>query len=211
VRSGADSVDLTALVLHPAGTVRDGVLSGYKIGRYQTMPLRGNPVYLPPKGFVEVTDGDRGVLVSPHFTLGQFVCKEPGEPQYMAFSSALLDKLEAIVDVVASKGWSPESVVIMSGFRTPEYNTAIGNHTIYSRHLWGDAADIYLDRDGNGVMDDLNGDGRSDVRDARLLALWIDQAVRTVPLIPGGLAAYTPTAAHGPFVHVDARGFRARW
>jgi len=99
----------------------------------------------------------------------------------------------------------------MSGFRTPAYNAAIGNHTVYSRHLWGDAADIYVDADGDGVMDDLNGDGRSDVQDARVLAGWIDRAVRRVPLIPGGLAAYRRTAAHGPFVHVDARGFRVRW
>ncbi|MCG6988905.1 MAG: hypothetical protein LJF06_12095 [Gemmatimonadetes bacterium] len=99
----------------------------------------------------------------------------------------------------------------MSGFRTPAYNAAIGNQTVYSRHLWGDAAAVYVDADGNGVMDDLNGDGRSDVQDARVLAGWIDQAVRKVPLVPGGLAAYRRTAAHGPFVHVDARGFRARW
>jgi hypothetical protein len=115
------------------------------------------------------------------------------------------------VGVLAAKGRPAGSLVIMSGFRTPAYNAAIGNQTVYSRHLWGDAADVYVDADGNGVMDDLNGDGRSDVQDARVLAGWIDQAVRKVPLVPGGLAAYRRTAAHGPFVHVDARGFRARW
>ena len=27
----------------------------------------------------------------------------------------------------------------------------------------------------------------------------------------GGLGKYKKTASHGPFVHVDVRGFRARW
>ena len=27
----------------------------------------------------------------------------------------------------------------------------------------------------------------------------------------GGLAAYDATTAHGPFVHIDLRGYRARW
>ena len=29
--------------------------------------------------------------------------------------------------------------------------------------------------------------------------------------VVGGLGAYGSTAAHGPFVHVDTRGHRARW
>jgi hypothetical protein len=27
----------------------------------------------------------------------------------------------------------------------------------------------------------------------------------------GGLGKYPPTAAHGPFVHVDVRDYSARW
>ena len=109
------------------------------------------------------------------------------------------------------KGDSAISLAVMSGFRTPAYNAAVGNTTVYSRHLWGDAADVYVDADGNGDMDDLNGDGRSDIQDARVLASWIEEAVASSPVRSGGLAAYRRTAAHGPFVHVDARGVRARW
>jgi hypothetical protein len=99
----------------------------------------------------------------------------------------------------------------MSGFRTPAYNASIGNTTIYSRHLWGDAADVYVDADGDGRMDDLNGDGRHTVADARLLATWVEGLEARKSWRPGGLASYRANAVHGPFVHVDARGTRARW
>jgi hypothetical protein len=31
------------------------------------------------------------------------------------------------------------------------------------------------------------------------------------PDLVGGLSAYRANSAHGPFVHIDARGVRARW
>ena len=60
----------------------------------------------------------------------------------------------------------------MSGFRTPQYNVAGGNtggRAGLSRHMYGDAADVFIDNDGDGVMDDLNRDGRSSIEDARVI------------------------------------------
>jgi len=31
------------------------------------------------------------------------------------------------------------------------------------------------------------------------------------PGLVGGIGIYPATSAHGPFVHIDARGTRARW
>jgi len=62
-------------------------------------------------------------------------------------------------------------------------------------------------------MDDLNGDGRVDLQDAGVLYEIVDDLYGRpwyAPLI-GGLARYRTTSAHGPFVHVDVRGSRARW
>lgn len=50
----------------------------------------------------------------------------------------------------------------------------IGNRTTYSAHLYGGAADIYLDADGDGLMDDLTGDGLSTYADAAKLAEIIE-------------------------------------
>lgn len=206
-----DTVDLTALVLHPASAVRNGSLHGYRIGTYRAKPLRGDPSYLPPDGFLEVAEADRSVLASPHFILGDFLCKQPGEPRYVALTVPLLLKLESITAALEEHGVVPGTLRVMSGYRTPAYNAAIGNRTVYSRHLWGDAADVYVDADRNGDMDDLDGDGRSTVADARLLARWINGLSGRGDWRPGGLGIYGRSAAHGPFVHVDARGTRARW
>lgn len=214
VESGdGDFIHLNVLVMHGRDRVRSGTLNGYAIGTYRAQPLRGDPAYLPPIGFVEATPANEDVLVSPHFTLGQFLCKQPGEPKYLALSVPLVQKLEAVLAQVNAAGVPAPSLHVMSGFRTPAYNAAIGNTTVYSRHLWGDAADIYVDLDGDRQMDDLNGDGRSDVGDARVLYEMVDALERKgrESIRNGGLALYRRNAAHGPFVHVDARGNRARW
>lgn len=209
--AGPDTVVLNALVLHPASEVHEGFLAGYRVGRYRTRPLRGDPAYLPPRGFVEVRRADRDVLVSPHFTLGQFLCRQEGEPRFVALSSPLLIKLEALSDRLAELGYGRESLTVMSGFRTPAYNRAIGNNTDYSRHLWGDAADVYIDADGDGRMDDLDGDGTSGIGDARVLYRVAESLDGLPGVRPGGLGMYGAAVAHGPFVHVDARGRKARW
>ncbi len=205
-------VDLTVLVMVPATEIRDGVLDGYRIGRYVQDPNTGNPVYRPPTGFAAVRPEDEDILVSPHFTLGQFLCKDPGDPRYVVLSGPLVLKLEAILEAVNRAGHRTPSLQVMSGFRTPAYNRAIGNTTDLSRHLWGDAADIYIDTRGDGKMDDLNGDGRITDADAQVLARIVEGLERADDSVrPGGLGLYRANAVRGPFVHVDARGTRARW
>ncbi len=189
-------------------------LNGYRIGRYQPKPLRGNPVYARPRGFIEVTDETRELPVSPHFRLGQFLAKQPADwPRYVALETRLLLKLELLLEEVREAGIDAPTFHVMSGYRTPHYNAAIGNRTSYSRHTYGDAADIFVDADGNGRMDDLNGDGRIDAADARFLYDLVERMGREAwyaPLI-GGLGLYPPKPHRGPFVHVDTRGTRARW
>ena len=63
-------------------------------------------------------------------------------------------------------------MAVMSGFRTPQYNATGGDTTgrdELSRHMFGDASDVFVDNDGDGRMDDLNGDGRIDYRDAQVI------------------------------------------
>jgi len=101
----------------------------------------------------------------------------------------------------------------MSGYRTPYYNQLIGN-VRYSRHLWGDAADIFIDEDPrDDTMDDLNGDCKIDYRDAKILFDIAEELFSDPQLshFQGGLGWYKTSSAHGPFVHVDVRGWRARW
>jgi hypothetical protein len=212
--SGADSMALNAFVMVPYDRLRGEYLNGYRIGKYPTIPLRQLPIYKPPRGFVEVTPENEETLVAPHFRLKQFVCKqEGGYPRYLVLKERLLVKLELVLEKANEKGYGAETFHVMSGYRTPYYNKQIGN-VKYSRHLWGGAADIYIDENPpDGMMDDLNGDGKHDYRDAAVLYDIIDEMYGKpwYELFVGGLGRYKRTRSHGPFVHVDVRGFRARW
>lgn len=205
---------LNVVVMVPLEHVEDGNLNGYRIGQYPDKPLRDNPIYLPPPGLIEVYPEMVDLPVSPHFTLGQFLCKQQPEhwPKYLVLREALVAKLEIILAEVNDRGIRTDSFHVMSGYRTPWYNQAIGNGH-YSRHVWGGAADIFIDTNGNGRMDDLNGDGRSGLKDARLLMGIIDDlyASKRHERLHGGLGLYGPRSHRGPFVHVDARGHEARW
>lgn len=213
-RDDGVAIRIRAFVLTPFEEVDDGYLNGYRIGEYPRHPLRDNPIYLAPDGFIEVTREMLDLPVSPHFTLGQFLCKQQQDhwPKYLVLRTALLVKLELLLAEVNRRGIRTESFFIMSGFRTPAYNEAIGN-VAYSRHLWGGAADVFIDEDGDGVMDDLNGDGRLDLQDAQFLQrVAKDLSENGVwRRLLGGLGLYGPRIHRGSFVHVDARGNKARW
>ncbi|HVS02233.1 MAG TPA: hypothetical protein VMT16_05645 [Thermoanaerobaculia bacterium] len=211
-RASGAQICLNAFVMRPYHG--EEVLDGYRIGRYERLPLEGRAAYRMPRGMVEVTKENLGTWVSPHFRLAQFVCKqESGYPKYVVLHTRLLLKLEMVLEELAQSGIDADTLYVMSGYRTPFYNAAIGNRTRYSRHAYGDAADVFVDRDGDGVMDDINGDGRSDTHDA----LWIYGMVEDLseqtwyqPFV-GGLGIYPRNPAFGPMVHLDTRGHRARW
>lgn len=200
-------------IMRPATSVVNGSLNGYKIGSYPP-PLNNLEAYHAPRGFIEVNKTLEGLKVSPHFTLGQFLSKqEGGYPKYLVLRQKLVNKLEYVLEEVNSSGIRTDSFVIMSGYRTPFYNKAIGN-VPNSRHVYGGAADFYVDVDPkDGMMDDLNKDGKIDIKDAALIYMIADEHVERTGRtdLLGGVGLYRTTTAHGPFVHVDVRGSRARW
>jgi len=200
---GSDSVTVQAFVVVPYDQLRGEFLNGYRIGRYPKSP---------PAGFVEVTPETGDVLVSPHFRLKQFLCKQSGGRKYVVVNERLYIALEYVLARVNAAGYRATSFHVLSGYRTPAYNRSLGN-VRYSQHQWGAAADIFIDENGDGRMDDLNGDGRSDIHDAEVLYRIVDAAAARPEgqgLI-GGIGKYAPTSAHGPFVHVDVRPGHARW
>jgi hypothetical protein len=209
-----DSVVLNVFVMIPFENIKGDSLNGYCIGEYPSIPLEQPAVCESPKGFIEVTEDNLCTLVGPHFQLGQFICKQNGGyPKYLVLRERLILKLELILERLNAAGYRYDTFHVMSGYRTPHYNRAIGN-VEYSRHLWGGAADIFVDGAPlDGMMDDLNGDGRIDYRDAEVVYDIIDRMYGKpwYERFLGGLARYKKTSSHGPFVHVDVRGTRARW
>ena len=210
---GGAAVAVQAFTLAPFSHAADRI-GAYEIGDYEDEPLGGDPAYAEPAGFVEVTRALRDAPVSPHFRLGDFLAKQPsGWPKYLALDSDLLVKLERLLAAVNAAGVPAGGLTVMSGYRTPAYNAAIGNTTVYSRHLYGDAADVFVDEDGDGRMDDLDGDGAVTAADAEWLAALaegVEAGPHGGPLV-GGVGVYGPAPHRGPFVHVDTRGAAVRW
>jgi hypothetical protein len=172
--------------------------------------------YRNPDGFIEVTPQNQDTPVSEHFRLRDFLTKDQFTvwPKYLVLREELIDKLELVIAELHRSGIPVRRMAVMSGFRTPQYNqrgVGRGGRAQDSRHQYGDAADVFVDNNGDGWMDDLNRDGRVDHRDAQLILTAAERVERRHPDLVGGVGVYRATRAHGPFAHVDVRGWRARW
>jgi hypothetical protein len=204
---------VTVATLVPSTALRAGRIGEYRIGEWP----RGEGAYAPPNGFVEVTPQNMNTAVSEHFQLKDFLTKgqEGVWPKYVVLSARLLDKLELTLQELELMGHPVENVFVVSGFRTPWYNETGGTtqgRGALSRHMYGDAADIAIDNDSSGCMDDLNGDGRTDVTDARIIVEAAERVERKHPNLIGGIGVYAPVrGSHCGMVHIDTRGNRARW
>jgi hypothetical protein len=209
-----ESMLLNVFVEVPASQLEGESLNGYRIGTYPETPNDGHTTYRPPPGFIEVTAETLDALVAPHFRLGQFICKQGGGfPKYVVLQERLLRKLELLLERVNLAGYRTDTLHVMSGYRTPYYNHTLGNVT-YSRHIYGGAADVFIDSARvDGVMDDLDGSGRADDGDTEVLARMVDDLEHDPDAqdLVGGVGRYAATRNHGPFLHVDERGNRTRW
>ena len=206
-------MDFYAFVMAPASDVRNGFLNGFDIGSYPPKPLNGNPAYIAPKGFIEVTKDNEDTKIAPHFRLKQFLTKQKsGYPKYLVLDERLMVVLEGLGKTLEPLGYNADDIFIMSGYRTPFYNKAIGD-TEFSMHQWGRAADIFLDKKHDGTMADFNKDKVIDRQDAVALANVLEGMAKTPEwsALIGGIGIYGPTPAHPPFVHVDTRTWKARW
>jgi uncharacterized protein YcbK (DUF882 family) len=186
---------------------------GYWPGEWRSARSRSATL---PVGFVEVTPENQDTELSEHFRLRDFITHDQPDvwPKYVVLRVALLDKLELVLQDLRRHGVSTSRVVVLSGFRTPAYNSALGDasgRARESRHQYGDAADIIIDADGDGRMDDLNGDGRIDARDVRVIERAVERVERVHPDLVGGLGLYAAMGPRGPFAHIDVRGEIARW
>lgn len=98
-----------------------------------------------------------------------------------------LDFAEALAVLIAQVG--RENMEFLSGYRCEHHNRNVGGAK-NSEHIKGNAGDF------------------------RILGVAIEDAVDIVAQIPtfrdGGLGVYWD-GLKGPFLHADARGYRARW
>jgi uncharacterized protein YcbK (DUF882 family) len=210
--------DLSVVTLVPFGQKKQGRIGLYFLGNwpFEKGGMPKTPAYADPSGFILVTEQNQNTMVSAHFRLRDFLTKTQFNvwPKYLLLNPKLLDKLELVITELEASGHPVKHLQIMSGFRTPSYNVTGGNtqgRANLSRHMYGDASDVFVDNDGNGAMDDLNHDGRVDVHDAEVIQAAVDRVERRYPALVGGVGVYSACCGHGPFTHIDVRGYRARW
>ena len=208
---------LSLILMTPFSAKVAGKIDGYEMGSWpEERGMPRSPAYAIPRGFVKLTKDASKILVSQHFTAGEFLTKDQPDvwPKYLVLDPRLLDKLELTISQLNAMGYPVKTLHVMSGFRTPRYNNLdLGpkSRSAVSRHMYGDAADVYPDDDHNDRMDDLNHDGRVDIEDARILFRAAEEVEKRFPALVGGVAIYRATSVHGPFVHIDCRGSHARW
>jgi len=191
-------------------------LNGYRLGYWPAEKGRlRSEAYKNPDGFIEVTPDNEDTRVSEHFRLRDFVSHDQKEvwPKYVVLREPLLDKLELVIEDLDDHGVNAEGMRIRSGFRTPAHNFAVRGEGSArdSRHQFGDAADVFIDQEGNGKMSDLNGDGKVNFADVKMILDAVERVEARYPELVGGTGLYAYSGRSGPFAHIDVRGTRARW
>ncbi len=121
--------------------------------------------------------------LTKNFKLDEFTCRDgsvvPGE--HLPNVKKLCENLQILREEIG------RPIVVISGYRSPEYNTKIKGAK-KSQHLTASAADIIV-----------NGMTSLEVRDT------IIRLIKEGKMCKGGVGIY-PT-----FTHYDVRGYNARW
>jgi hypothetical protein len=182
-------------------------LNGYRIGHYPAEWI-GSGEKEKPAGFVEVRGPeDLDLKLSKHLRLRDFLTHDDQAtwPRYIALNQRIVDKIELVLAEIGRRRGDDElriQVRVHSGFRTPAHNSAVEGAARDSRHLYGDAADVAVDADG---------DGRFTLIDAYNVERAVDWIEKTHPELVGGMGVYSSPRFATPYVHIDTRGERVRW
>lgn len=192
---------------------------------YEAHPDR----YQIPNYFYKIDSAMKGLRISRHLTLGHFTIDFPwgslGMPQYIALDHHLVQKLEDLIALIQQDGrFAVTGLTPIYGFRPPSYNLSTIEEfpdtnlkVPFSMHQFGRALDFIIDEDGDLQMDDLNGDGVVDMRDAAEIMHYVnilDRRYREEGRweMVGGAGLYDHHDFRGrvqtPYIHVDTRGFQ---
>jgi hypothetical protein len=193
-------------VLVPFELKLGSTLNGYQIGRYPAEWNRNGDLE-KPDGFAEVHEHHLDLPLTRHLKVRDFITHDRQTiwPRYVAIDPRVLDKIELVLAELARRRGEDRMdfrVEVHSGFRTPLHNANVEGSARDSRHLYGDAADVAIDADG---------DGKLTIFDAYRVETAVDWVERLHPELAGGLGVYSSRGYATPYCHIDARGERKRW
>jgi hypothetical protein len=201
--------EVALAVMVPFEQKKGAVLDGYVLGTYRGERRRMVAHGVVPAGFVKVDPNAAALPLSKHFQVGDFLAHDGQQqwPRFAAVQPRLIDKLELVIAEVASaRGIDPSSVRmrvnVNAGYRSPSHNRTVAFAARDSRHQYGDAADVAID---------ANFDGRFSREDSRLVAAAVERVESRHPDLVGGMGLYVSSRYSQSYVHIDARGTKARW
>ncbi len=138
-----------------------------------------------------VVRGNENVQISEHFKVGEFQCND-GSPM-MRLSPGLIDVLEILMRVLKDEG--AETMYITSGYRTWPHNAKQSGAADHSYHMDGIAADVQVKNNEGEYVD---------------IGTVYDIACKLIKN-NGGVGKYYTLPREKRFVHIDIRGYKARW
>ncbi|MBZ0257822.1 hypothetical protein K8I31_17290 [bacterium] len=227
--------------------IKNGRVNGFVVGQYpdpknpEHLKLIGDAVveqrikdhaettYSQPKLFYEVDHETYFIKVFKNYTLGDFDLDprflSMKYPRYITIHPYILRKIDLFEQQLAADGHPVTKLKIFYGYRSPDYNLGRRNRdgeltlkSPFSMHMYGLAIDFIIDEDNDLVLDDLNGDGRITMDDAREMMKSVDALDKALreqgSELVGGAGPYPHhdyyergEIVQTPYVHMDARGY----
>jgi hypothetical protein len=101
-------------------------------GSAYAYPSHSSPSYMAPMRFIDLQAVDQTQKLAPNFRLDELMQEWKG--RHALYQPHMVEKLQTIRNQTGP-------LTINSGYRSVGYNASVGGAT-YSRHMWGDAADM---------------------------------------------------------------------
>ncbi len=118
------------------GTACLGTVPARSWGPDWVYPSSGDTRYSPPRRFLDLTQVDASARLSANFVLSEIAQGVKG--RWALVQPHLVEHLQAVRDATGGP------LFVNSGYRSPAYNRGVGGAS-FSRHQWGDAADVRSD------------------------------------------------------------------
>lgn len=99
-------------------------------------PYDGSAQYAAPARYVDLDAVDPGLELAPNFALDEYMAAWKG--RWGVMQPHAVERVQNVRDDVGG------ALSVNSGYRSPGYNAGVGGVT-YSRHQFGDAADLDVD------------------------------------------------------------------
>jgi len=215
------------LVMYPFDRDGSGIIEGYPIGIYpnedgddvKSSISSHKEAYKPPEYFIKITPENATVQIFEHFRLGDFSPpNEKGKNHFIALDPRLVTRLENIISGLKEKNLNVTGLKILRAYLSPYEVERLSRKDIkiakFSRTIYGDSVIFIVDENNDGIMDDLNNDGKLDNKDLNLIEEIVQNLESQSRLYGGiGLYYYFKDLIHKdtPCIQIDTRGHHSRW